>query len=190
MKKKIFALAVIVIYLCIAAFGTAAFYTVDGTAHNIITSGGVDIALEEWHMTEEGLVEYPNEPIDIMPGVKVSKIVKVKGLDEPAWLRVRYDYTVLAHDGKDITDAREVLDEIILIEPDAEHWTYRDGWWYYNESVENGEITEPVFTEVEFSAEKLGNKYERASLIVTVTASAVQVANNGDNALDAAGWAE
>ena len=190
MKRKIFALAVIVIYVSLVAWGTYAYYTVENIAHNIITSGGVDIAIEEWQQTDEGLAEYPNEPIYILPGKTVSKIVKFKGLDEPAWLRVRYDYKVTSASGEDITDSREVLDEIILIKGNTEKFTYRDGWWYYNEPLDNGEITDPIFEQVSFSAEKLGNKYEGATLTITVTASAVQVANNGDSALECGGWSE
>ena len=190
MKKKIFALAVIVIYLSLAAWGTYAFYTVENTAHNIITSGGVRVSLEEWQQTDLGLIEYPNEPIAIMPGKEVSKIVKVRGLDEPAWVRVRYDYQVISSSGEDITDTREALDEVILVSPDNVNYTYRDGWWYYNSAVNNGDVTEALFESISFSESKLGNKYEGATLIVTVTVSAVQVANNGNTALEAAGWAE
>ena len=83
-----------------------------------------------------------------------------------------------------------MLDEIILIKGNTEKFTYRDGWWYYNEPLDNGEITDPIFEQVSFSAEKLGNKYEGATLTITVTASAVQVANNGDSALECGGWSE
>ena len=47
MKRRLLLAAVITICLSMAAYGTLAFFTAEDTAHNVITSGGVDIDLLE-----------------------------------------------------------------------------------------------------------------------------------------------
>ena len=47
MKKKIAAAALIVSMLSISAMGTLAYFTDTGIAHNVITSGKVDITLND-----------------------------------------------------------------------------------------------------------------------------------------------
>ena len=47
MKRKLLLLSVMVICIAIAAVGTLAFFTTDAIAHNVITTGGVDIELHD-----------------------------------------------------------------------------------------------------------------------------------------------
>ena len=48
-------------------------------------------------------------------------------------------------------------------------------------------MTEPIFTAVTFKSD-MGNEYQNATATVDIAAQAVQSANNGKNALEAAGW--
>ena len=65
MKKKILLVTAVVICLAIAATGTLAYFTSDDVAHNVITSGGVNIELVEKTEGEDGtLVEIEYEFID------------------------------------------------------------------------------------------------------------------------------
>ena len=48
MKRKLLILSVLAICLAILAAGTFAYFTSEDTAHNVITSGGVKIAVQEW----------------------------------------------------------------------------------------------------------------------------------------------
>ena len=48
MKRKILILSVLAILLAILAANTLAYFTADTAAHNVITTGNVDIALNEW----------------------------------------------------------------------------------------------------------------------------------------------
>ena len=50
MKKKLLMLSAVAICIAILAAGTLAFFTAEDTAHNVITTGGVDIKLYEWGM--------------------------------------------------------------------------------------------------------------------------------------------
>ena len=76
MKRKILLAAVAVICLSLLGVGTLAYFTSDGTAHNVITTGGVDIELIE--TTDDGK-PFPEEGISgVMPGESVTKRVTVK----------------------------------------------------------------------------------------------------------------
>ena len=48
MKRKILILSVLAICIATLAAGTIAFFTAEGKAHNVITTGGVEIAVQEW----------------------------------------------------------------------------------------------------------------------------------------------
>lgn len=64
-------------------------------------------------------------------------------------------------------------------------WTYKDGYYYYNSAVGKEESTTALFKAVKFS-EWAGNEYQHCTINVHVYAEAVQAANNGESALDAA----
>jgi len=190
MKKKILALGVIVIALAILASGTIAYFTAEDTARNVITSGGVDIALHEWQKEGANLVPYPDEPIEIAPGSVVSKIAEVENLDADAWIRAKLEITVTDRNEQVMGLNEEELAKIISLDLDRDHWIEQDGWFYYNQALKIGESTEPIFTQVTFSGPGMKNQYQKANLEITVIAQGVQMANNGDNALEAAGWPE
>ena len=89
MKKRIFAIAVIIICLSILGSATLAYFTDQAVARNVITSGGVAISIEEWQETSEGRVPYPTQPILVMPATDVSKIVTVRNHDARSFIRVQ-----------------------------------------------------------------------------------------------------
>ena len=60
MKKRLFAVAMVLICLSVAATGTLAYFTHDDTARNVITSGFVEIELVEKHIDDSGAeVDFP-----------------------------------------------------------------------------------------------------------------------------------
>ena len=76
-KWKTLVLSLLICCLAVAASGTLAYYTATEQAHNVITSGGIDIALQEYADAGDALV--PFEDVDgVMPGMEVSKIVCVE----------------------------------------------------------------------------------------------------------------
>lgn len=190
MKKRILAVAVAMICVSVLASATLAYFTDADTARNVITSGGIKISLVEQQLADGQLVDYPGEPISVMPGKTVSKIVSVKALDQAAWIRMRFAVTVFDAAGKVMEIPAEELAEGIIIATDSENWTYRDGWWYCNDALNPGESTKPLFEEVSFSLTEMDNAYQKATVVVDVTAQAVQKANNGTTVLEAAGWPE
>ena len=142
MKKKTMLIAALVICLAIAATGTLAYYTAEGKAHNVITSGGVNIEVVEKTTGEDGtLVDFPKDGIKgVMPGSSVTKIVRIdnKGSSE-AWVRVKVDSKIVGADGKELSlvigeNERPVIKYTVL-----EGWIKGDdGYWYYNKPVAPG----------------------------------------------------
>ena len=191
MKKKILLLAVVAICLSIIASGTLAYFTAEDQVHNVITTNAVDIQIEEWQKTDEGLVSYPkDEPIRVMPGVTVSKIVTIKNMEAEAYIRAKFDVVINGEDGDVMQLPPETLDGIITLTMNGEDWLRKDNeeWWYYADSVASGASTEAFFTEVVFDGPNMTNKYQNCTAQVIVKTQAVQTANNGGSAMEAAGW--
>ena len=182
MKRKLLLLSVIAICIAIAATGTLAYFTAEGRAHNVITTGGVHIELLEW--ADEARTQPFEDQSGILPGASVTKIAEVRNLDgsAEAWIRVRIEKAIRLTGGgtPDLS-----LVELALNETD---WMDGgDGYYYYASPLAPGKTTPPLLTAVTFSR-AMGNEYQGATAEVTLIAQAVQRANNGDSALTAAGW--
>lgn len=187
MKKKIFAVSVIAVFMAILASGTIAYFTADETAHNIITSGGIDIDIIEKTEVDGELLPYPDEPIEVMPASQVSKIVSVKSLDNDSWVRVRLDIVITDSNGKKFDLLKEEIERIIKLDI-SDLWTEKDGYYYYGEKIGGGDETVPLFTTVTFDGPNMTNEYQKCTLEIIVNAEAVQSANNGKTVFEAAGW--
>ena len=192
MKKKLLLLCALLICSTCVISGTIAYYTDQSTAHNIITSGGVDIEIEEWQDTDEGWIPYPkDEPIAVMPATTVSKIVTVRNQDAKSYIRAQFAVTVKDADDQVMELDQETLESIISIVPNNEYWLTgqsEDGWYYYKDAVDTDKVTEPLFCEVVFSGVNMTNEYQNCTIEIDVDAQAVQAANNGSSVLEAAGW--
>lgn len=175
MKKKILTLALTTIFISLMALGSAAYFTVEGRATNIITTGTVDMALEEMQLVGEEEVPYPGDTITgILPSQKVSKIPYVVGVEgtQPFYTRVKVDVTVLVK-GEADTEGLQYID----LNYDTENWAQgADGWWYYKGEVEAKDRV-ALFTEVAFAPE-MPNEYQDCTVTVAVSAQATQVKNN------------
>ena len=180
MKKKLLILSLAAICLAITAIGTLAYFTSEGTAHNVITTGGVEIAVQEWADEDK---QTPFEDLEgIMPGMTVTKIAEIKNTGaSDAWVRVKVEKNIKLQ-GEGTSDTSLV--ELTLNTAD---WTEKDGYYYYTKVLKPGEVTAPIFTAVTFKPD-MGNEYQNATATVDVTAQAVQTANNGATVMDAQGW--
>lgn len=181
MKRKLFIFSILVICVATLAAGSLAYFNAEDKAHNVITSAEVKIELREWADAQK---QTPFADLQgILPNMSVTKIAEVKNTGTAtAWIRVKVT--------KAIELAREGVPDLALLELDLNttDWTLgEDGWLYYNESVEPGELTAPIFTTVTFN-KAMGNEYQDATATVDVAAQAVQTANNGDSARSALGW--
>lgn len=190
MKKKILYIAAVVLCLSLISGGTYAYYTAADTARNVITSGGVDITIEEWQQTPDGLIPYPAEPIAVMPATDVSKIITVRNADGRCFVRMKLELTLRCADGTEMELTAEDLQKVIRLTMNTEDWTQKDGWWYYGSALETGEATEPLMTGVSFDGPNMTNEYQNCTVTIDVVAQAVQAANNNTSALEAIGWPE
>ena len=194
MKKKLLVIACIAICVSIMAYGSLAYFTAEDTATNVITSGAVEISVEEWTLENGKRVPYPKEPlIGIMPDVTVSKIVTIKNEEANAFIRAKYEMIIKDSEGKVMELDEATKNSLIIITPNREYWLLNgtnDGWLYYKDSVDTGVVTEPLFTEVTFSGINMTNEYQNCTVEIVVDAQAVQVANNGNDVFETAGWPE
>ena len=175
MKRKLLILSVLAICVAMLAGGTLAFFTSEDKAHNVITTGGVEITLQEW--ADEAKTTPFKDLTGVMPNTTVTKIAEIRNTGaSDAWVRVK----VLQGDGTPDTGLVELKLNTI-------DWTEKDGYYYYNKFLKPGEITAPVFTSVSFAAD-MGDEYQDATAAVDVFAQAVQTANNGDTVMTAQGW--
>ena len=188
MKKKLFALATLVVILAALGTGTLAYFTSNATAHNVITSGEIDIDLVETMEKDGNIVPYPTEPVGgIMPGAAHSKIVEVANTgSNPAWVRVKVDVSIKDADGKALPA------DVLSIDFNDTEWVKIGGYYYYNAVLPAEETTEPLFTEVEFAGAEMGNEYQNARIEIDVQAYATQSQNNpipeGGDVSDVKGW--
>lgn len=180
MKIKILLLCLIIVLFSMVSVGTYAYYTKSVVATNTVTSGSVDIII---HETDGNGEPYPTEPVVILPGDVVNKVVTVENSgNQPLYLRVRLipgvnDPALSAHDciHMDINDT---------------DWTEQDGYYYYNRALNPGETTPALFTKVTFVGDKVTNAYLGKMFSLDVAASAVQSVHNGESALEAQGWSD
>ena len=187
MKKKILALALIVICLSIVAYGTTAFFTYDIVATHVVTAGNVRIELQELAILTEGgaPIEF-TRPNVVIPGTTVSKIVQVKNTGyAAAWVRLELTKEIILAAGVQ----GEVDLSLVSYDINEEYWAEKDGWFYYLKPLEPGATTEPIFTEVSFAA-TMSNMYQKSKSEIHVLAHAVQTVHNGENVFEAAGWPE
>lgn len=187
MKRRLLAGAVIVICLSLLAYGTLAFFTAEGTARNVITSGEIDIELLEW-ADEEKTTPFPEDGVSgVMPGAEVTKIVEVKNTgSNDAYIRVKVEKQILLSEGVE----GEPDSGLMKLDFDETRWTLgEDGFYYYKDALKPGEVTEPLFASVTFDI-SMGNLYQNSTAKVDVTAYAVQADNNGSTVTEAKGWPE
>ena len=195
MKKKILILVELVICLSITVAGTLAYYTAEDNAHNVITSGGINIEVEEkMKDADGGLVDFPKEGIHgVMPGTKVSKIVQVENTGSAdAWIRISVESIIVGADGEELPLTFGEDDTPVMSFTLLEGWIDGgDGYFYYEQPVAPESMTGMLFETVDFH-EDMGNEYQNCTANVIIFAEAVQSANNpipeGGRVADIAGW--
>ena len=182
MKRKLLIVSVLAILVAVTAAGTLAYFTDTGTAHNVITTGNVKIELKEW--ADDACTQPFQDKTGVMPGTKVTKIVKVENTGTgAAFLRLYVEKNVYG------ADQKPMKSDPVSLNFDNRNWTYSEseGYYYYNRPLEPGKTTEPLFTTVTFDP-LMGNENQNATAHVKVIVYAVQSANNGDSPQAAKGW--
>lgn len=178
MKRKLLAVFCGIIVLALLVTGSYAYFTREDTAQNVITTGNIDFEINE--VTDKG-ERFPVKGIQVLPGDTVSKIVTAKNTgSHPLYLRIKLT--------KGVDDISLSAEEQMSMNINTSEWTYNSGYYYYNKALEKGEETAPLFTEVYIDGPSTGNEFIGAAFTLNVSGEAVQSENNGDSALEAAGW--
>lgn len=137
MKRKFLILSVLAILVAILAANTLAYFTADTKAHNVITSGGVNIVLNEW--ANEDRTEPFEDRTGVMPGTEVTKIVEISNTGTaPVWVRAQVQLDVYG------ADEETLPPEYVSLDFNETDWTYLDGYYYYNRALAPGETTVPA----------------------------------------------
>ena len=167
-KSRLAVISLAAIVLTLLTQGTLAYYTTTGKATNVVTSGNLQLTIHE--MTDQGTA-FPDEGVYVIPGDVVSKVVTVENTcDHPFYLRVKLVY------GIDAVDLP--YEDCFKLDINSEHWTYQDGWYYYNDILQPAEESEQVFSHVEIVGSKVDTSYIGKTLSIAVKAQAVQSENN------------
>ena len=189
MKKKIAAAALIVSMLSISAMGTLAYFTDTGIAHNVITSGKVDITLNDAMGYDEN-----NQPIrelkGVMPGVTYDKVVSVtnEADSQNAWVRIKLEKVIELASGVE-AETDPTLAIINFPKESKWKWVEDEDYWYYTDILKPGDTTENLFETVTID-KNMGNEYQNSTVKILVTAEAVQADNNGGTYTEIKSWTE
>ena len=200
MRKRLLAAAIALVLLVCAGTGTWAYFTGEGVATNIVKTGAIGVNIVENSTdTRDGVFI---DVSGVMPGVAVSKIIKLENTGSgSAWMRVKLEVTVTLANGSavqltsdgNIIKYNNGIQTIIFANGASEppvsvavtldkgidaNWSVNvDGWCYYLTPVGIGDITS-AFTESVTLDSSVGNDYQGCTITITVTAQAVQSANN------------
>ena len=189
-RKSQIGIALVATIIAISA-GTVAYFATSEKTHNVISTGGVKVALYELSDpsgsgSTEDLVPFKDIE-NIIPGELYSKIPFVKNEDtEPAWIRAHLSLTKTSPDGT-VTPVPDLSSIIELIDLSS-NWTYLNDYYYYTPALAATELTDPLFKGIKFKENidvAAGTVYA-----LSIFADATQTANNGDSALTATGWPE
>ena len=178
-RSKLCLVAVAAILVTLLTQPTLAYYSIIGKATNVVTSGSIKLQIHE--KTADGS-DFPEEGVYVIPGDIVSKQVSVENIcDHPFYLRVKLVSSA--------TNEAIPAEECLKMDIDTVNWTYSEGFYYYNQILQPGEMTPKLFTQVEVVGEKVDRSYIGSTLSLTVKAYAVQSENNpADHPWDASGW--
>lgn len=178
-KSRLLLIALAAILLTVLTQPTLAYYTAVGKTTNVVTSGGIELKIHE--KTADGS-DFPAEGVYVIPGDIVSKQVSVENVcAHPFYLRLKL---VSGTSNEALTP-----DDCLKLNIDTRHWTYVDGYYYYNVVLQPGETTPALFTQVEIVGSKVDQTHIGSTLSLTVNAYAVQSENNpAENPWNASGW--
>lgn len=189
-KSRIALIALAIGCIAMLGAGTAAYFLVQDTAVNVITTGILDMTLVE--KTTDGaepgteledlpeFVSNENGAFSVMPGQTVSKIPYLDNTGTADF------YARIQLVSRIEVDGKELNADVIELDI-SEDWVLQNGWYYYTKAVLPGEKTTPLFTGVTFKT-AMSNEYQNATVTIEVNAEAVQSKNNGATWQDAAGW--
>lgn len=194
MKKRLLSLALMTIFVSLMALGSAAYFTAEGRATNVITTGEVELTLTEESKTGEVIEDEEGHFIGlhfekVMPGQTLDKHPMVENTgSQPFWLRVKVTCSLKNKQEEDLPLVLEQDINILTFNGRNGNWVEKDGWLYYTKPLAVGDQVD-VFTSVTI-APQMGNEYQDADGQIDILAQAVQYKNNEsqEDVLNVQGW--
>ena len=195
MKKRLIA-TIVAMSLLISTFVlcTFAYFTASTSSQsNHITTGTADVTLFNSAGSSatpgpDGSIPDTSDSYTFFPGKAFAKEVYAKNNGAyPLYIRAKIDTAItLAEKYSEHSDKIDL--SLVIFNIDTDNWTEKNGFYYYNKPIYNGETTAALFTEVKFS-DDIGNFYKDSTVKVDVLLEAVQANNNGQTVFEAVGWA-
>lgn len=195
--------SVLVLIVALIAWGTWAYFTTSIEATNKITTGTIQIKLNDTMEGAEVTTDQKGNaiatlPASVMPGQMVDKTVSVTNTGTgQAWIRVKVDTAITGANenalSTTISDAVGQESAVqIAYDPENTHWMDgEDGYYYYTVPVDASANTDNLFSGVMLN-KFVSNDYENCKVVITVSAQAVQVKNNpipdGKTVMNITGW--
>ena len=178
MKRKLALTSAVVLILALLAAGTFAYFTKDARATNVITTGTIDITLnDEIRGGEKTGTGWKLE--GVMPGQAVEEKVSItnNGSAE-AWLRVKLAVRVTV-DGEEMPLTFGDGQSVLQFET-GDGWLAQDGYYYYRNATKSGDTTEQLFSSLQLNP-LLPNAYQGCIVTVDAPATDVHVHNLNDS---------
>lgn len=141
----------------------AAVHIVSTEAENEITTGDAAITLVEYELDESGNERVYRDGKLVLPGQKVSKIVRIVNEAQPVWIRLQVTYEDAAFDGNCRDELLEGIDDC---------WKKIGSYYYCLNPLEEGAQVD-FFREIQIPKEWDSSVSEQ-EFGLTVTAQAIQ----------------
>jgi len=182
-KLKIIHIACFCIFI-IFAMTTFAFIIQETTSTSVLTFGSLKMRLIE--TTIENGVETEIESgssINITNNSNINRNVKIENIgNQEMYVRVALNIQGKKDNLK--FDATSLVD----IKADSENWIYKDGWYYYKNSIKPNELTDNLKINIDFKIDKISSTYSGGNFNLYIDSEALQYKNNSENVLEARGW--
>lgn len=178
MKKKILALALVVVLAVTAVTGaTLAYFTDEKEAVNTFTVGNVEIELTEPEWNETGKIEAE----DAYPGEALAKDPTVENTGaNPCFVRISVTNLDQFGANSPIIYRTDYEDGKL-----GENWVlHTDGYYYYHKVLAAGETTDALFDQIVMPV-TLTNDAETEDIVVTAQAVQAQGAKPSFSAVEA-----
>ena len=187
-KRRLVIFFLVIIAFFIFIISSVAFRVYNKTANNVITFGNIKMQLLQTTLNEnnEEINVNNNEKFDITHTSTVSRRIKVKNLGkQEIFLRISLEMI-----GTDENNKEFNANDLVTYDVNENDWIYKDGWYYYKNTIKENEITSNLITEIAFDINNITTNYPKGNLKFNVKAQAVQAKNNAVDVLNVVGWPE
>lgn len=183
MKRKLVLATGILVTVACTMSGTYAYYQDSVTVSNHISTGDVNIGIQEYEKDgdSEKFYQGPADGI-VLPSQTISKIPRITNYAETCYIRVKTTYTSEAEPNIEYILRDEELDGI------SDAWVQHGEYYYYTQPLQNGESAD-FFQSVTIPSAWSSRASDR-ELGLTVTAEAVQAANFTPNFDSESPWGD